>query len=235
MKRLCAIALTLFLAAACFAQSAPLNNQAVLTMLKSGIADSVIITAIHAQAAQFSISANDLIALKAAGASDNLLTAMIEKNSSNATARISPTAPDVNIPASVSEVHTVFIAGNNEAAADMRRDLLKDSTKFQQSACFTVLGSKQHADAILDLAQAETAGGSGGFLGGSSLESTVASATLTNQHGDLLWNDSKQGLQGVIHTGAGNAETNLLRSLFKAAGCRFNGQRASLDSKNKRR
>jgi len=68
---------------------------------------------------------------------------------------------------------------------------------FQASGC-TQIGGR-----YLEIAEADTAGGSGGIFGGTNLETTVASGTLTNAKGDLLWSNSKQGMQGVFHTGAG--------------------------------
>ena len=87
------------------------------------------------------------------------------------------------------------------------------------------MGVRKPADAILKIAEADTAGVPGGIFGGTNLETTVASGTLTNVEGDLLWSNSKQGVQGAFHTGAGDATRSLLLPLYIAAGCDVGGLR----------
>ena len=56
------------------------TNDSVIKMVKAGMSDSIVISTINSQPAQFSLSANDLIALKQAGVSDAVMAAMIAKN-----------------------------------------------------------------------------------------------------------------------------------------------------------
>lgn len=63
-----------------FAQEA-LNNDAVVKMVKSGLGDSLIINMIHSQPGKYSLSPDDLVKLKQQGVSDNVLSAMVSKNS----------------------------------------------------------------------------------------------------------------------------------------------------------
>ncbi|MGO8721076.1 MAG: hypothetical protein ACLQMO_17965 [Acidobacteriaceae bacterium] len=58
-----------------------LNNDSVVTMVKAGMSDGIIISTIDSQPAHFSLSVNDLIALKQAGVDDKVMAAMIAKNS----------------------------------------------------------------------------------------------------------------------------------------------------------
>ena len=126
---------------------------------------------------------------------------------------------------SVANVRTIFIDGNNEAASNARNDLLKIASNHPNRACFRLVGVRKSADAVLEIAEADTAVGSGGIFGGTNLETTVASGTLTNAEGDLLWSNSKQGMQGVFHTGVGDATRSLLLPLYIAAGCDVGGLR----------
>jgi hypothetical protein len=71
------------------------TNDSVIKMVKAGMSDSIVISTINSQPAQFSLSANDLIALKQAGVSDAVMAAMIAKNSPEPTS--STTAAPVNI------------------------------------------------------------------------------------------------------------------------------------------
>jgi hypothetical protein len=57
------------------------TNDSVIKMVKAGMSDSIVIPTINSQPGQFSLSANDLIALKQAGVSDAVMAAMIAKDS----------------------------------------------------------------------------------------------------------------------------------------------------------
>ncbi|HTU50971.1 MAG TPA: hypothetical protein VMF56_10270 [Acidobacteriaceae bacterium] len=71
------LALSLGIAAA---QQFSNTNDSVIKMVKAGMSDSIVISSINSQPAHFSLSANDLIALKQAGVSDAVMAAMIAKN-----------------------------------------------------------------------------------------------------------------------------------------------------------
>ncbi|MES2222874.1 MAG: hypothetical protein V4587_18130 [Acidobacteriota bacterium] len=65
------------------------TNDSVIKMAKAGMSDSIIISSINSQPGHFSLSANDLIALKQGGVSDAVMAAMIAKDAPAA----SPTVP----------------------------------------------------------------------------------------------------------------------------------------------
>lgn len=125
------------------------------------------------------------------------------------------------------EVHKVYIKGNNEATVDLRRDMLKTADKYGDNACFAVVGNEKAADAILEVNEHEASGGLNPMigLGGGAKMTTVATGTLSDSKGNLLWSDSKQGGAGMIHSGAGSAAQNLLRSLYHQACGSWNGDR----------
>ena len=210
--------LAICLGTACAQQSSP--DQPVIQMTKAGVDESLIIQMVNTQTQHFTFSADDLIALKNAGVSNNVMAAMIQKSVQPLT---QPSTATTSV--SISDVRSIFISGNNEATADARRNLLKIQSKSPDHACFHISGVRAAADAVLDLNESDTSGGSGGIFGGNGHETTVVSGSLTNKNGDLLWSDAKQGIQGIVHTGAGDAEGNSMRSLFKAAGCRADGLR----------
>ncbi len=62
-----------------------LDNSSVIKMLKSGLSEDVIISAIDASSANYNTSAEGLIALKKAGASDKLVAAIVVRNAHAAT------------------------------------------------------------------------------------------------------------------------------------------------------
>jgi hypothetical protein len=71
-----------------------LTNDSIIKMAKAGMSDGIIISTIHSEPANFTLSANDLIALKQAGVSDQIMAAMIAKNSP-AAASAGPISPAI--------------------------------------------------------------------------------------------------------------------------------------------
>ncbi len=124
-----------------------------------------------------------------------------------ATSDSTPVPPVVPLTAGL----RIFVRGNNEVAVNLRRKLIP-------SECFVVVQNPKYADAILDVEQDLEASGAQGSW------TSYGSATLTDTAGDLLWADSKQGIPGLLHSGAGNAAGELASSLFASAGCKLNGK-----------
>lgn len=70
------------------------TNDSVIKMVKAGMSDSIVISAIDSQPAHFSLTANDLIALKQAGVSDAVMAAMIAKNAPSSAPSATAGTPD---------------------------------------------------------------------------------------------------------------------------------------------
>jgi hypothetical protein len=62
-----------------------LNNDSVIQLVKAGLSEDLIISTIHASPGTYDTSANGLIALKSAGVSDKVVTAIVVKASAPAT------------------------------------------------------------------------------------------------------------------------------------------------------
>jgi hypothetical protein len=77
--------LRLFLAFAfvAVAQEA-LTNDAIVKMVKSGLGENVILSMVKSQPAKYTLTPDDLIALKAAGVPDSVVAAMVEKSTGGA-------------------------------------------------------------------------------------------------------------------------------------------------------
>ncbi len=84
-----------------FAQQT-MNNDAVIKLVKAGLSDDLIVSTINAQGGKYDTSVNGLIALKTAGASDKVVSAIVMKASgaapaataAGATAGAAATDPD---------------------------------------------------------------------------------------------------------------------------------------------
>lgn len=121
----------------------------------------------------------------------------------------------------VEKIHKLFVKGNNEAAANMRKILAGKTRKLDnvmsgsgnQGGCFQLVGKESDAEGVLEVNEQMTAGGLEG-------RTTVVSGALTDKEGNVVWSDSKQGVSGIVHTGAGDAARILAFALEQAAGCK---------------
>lgn len=101
---------TLLLVACSFlvAQQA-MNNDSVIKLVKAGLSDDLIVTTISGSPGTYDTSADAIIALKTAGASDKVIAAMIAKASAPATPAPAPAAaaPPAR-PAGIDDVGVYF-------------------------------------------------------------------------------------------------------------------------------
>ncbi len=91
-----------------------LNNDAIIKLVKAGMSDDLIVYAVNAQPGTYDTSAAGLIALKGAGASDRVVSAIIQRAAS-APPVPSPTGPSTPSPAGQSTPE----ATNNAAIIKM--------------------------------------------------------------------------------------------------------------------
>lgn len=91
-----------------------LSNDAVIKLVKAGLSDDLIVTTIHASPGNYDTSANGLIALKTAGASDKVIAAIVEKAAGGGTASTPAAAaePGNALPAGMDDVG-VYYKGKN--------------------------------------------------------------------------------------------------------------------------
>ncbi|MGO9775182.1 MAG: hypothetical protein ACLQGT_13785 [Terracidiphilus sp.] len=73
-----------------FAQQAQ-NNDSIVKLVKAGMSDDLIVSAINTQPGTYDTSADSLIALKSAGASDKVISAILQKAAASAPAVPTPT------------------------------------------------------------------------------------------------------------------------------------------------
>ncbi len=89
--------LTILLAALLSAQSA-LNNDAIIKLVKAGLGDDLIVGMINQQPGAYQTGADEMIALKKAGASDKIISAIVLKGTGSAAAPAASPAAN-NAPA----------------------------------------------------------------------------------------------------------------------------------------
>lgn len=117
------LAIFLVLTCSLLAAQQALNNDAVIKMVKAGLSDDIIIATINSQPGSFDVSTDGLIALKAGGASDKLVAAIITRHSAPATGAPAPTsaatAPDPDDPNSPHDIGVYLMTRTPEGRPKM--------------------------------------------------------------------------------------------------------------------
>jgi hypothetical protein len=89
-----------------------MNNDSVIKLVKAGLSDDLIVTTINASPGTYDTSANGLIALKGAGVSDKVLSAIVVKSSGGAPASsnsaISTAQTSNGLPLGIDEIGVYY-------------------------------------------------------------------------------------------------------------------------------
>jgi hypothetical protein len=86
------LAILLVAAVVCLGQTV-LTNETVIKMAKAGLGDDVVVSSVKAQQGKYSTTPDDLIALKGAGVSDKVISAMVDRMAMPAGAPVPAAAP----------------------------------------------------------------------------------------------------------------------------------------------
>jgi hypothetical protein len=122
MRKAILACLVLFLGSILLPAQQALDNASVIKLIKAGLSDDLVVTTINSSAGAYDTSANGLIALKKAGASDKILAAIVLKAAGAAapapvaavpaeaaTPSSSPVLPQGALPAGVDTVGVYFL------------------------------------------------------------------------------------------------------------------------------
>src|ERR1035437_7765445 len=80
-----------------------LNNDSIIKLVKAGLSEDLIVTTINAAPGTYDISADGLIALKTAGATDKVVAAIVAKAAAPAPAGTAPGPPPAPMAATVDQ------------------------------------------------------------------------------------------------------------------------------------
>jgi len=119
-----------------------LNNSAIIKMAKAGLGEDILVSTIRSQPGAYTTSADDLIMLKAAGVTDKVIAAMIEKGAAGSAAGAPSTTPAAQKVAAatgpapgISEVGVYFKKG------DAWTDLPPEVVNFKTGGVLKSIGS----------------------------------------------------------------------------------------------
>ncbi len=124
-----------------FAQQKPLTNDDVITMVKSGMPESVVVSAIQSRAGKFSTSTSELVRLHKAGVTENELNAMIGASGKGSPSSAPPSQPVQTAP-SVPKTRMptlVVTAGGNTQELHLEKTQLAE-TKTKPSSMKSLAG-----------------------------------------------------------------------------------------------
>ena len=103
-----------------------LTNDSVISMVKGGLGEAVVLARIRSSPANFDTSTNSLLALKKAGVSDKVIEAMVSAPRSGAAAAVpsapTPAAPSAGASAPPPSVSASARSSAGGAAANLPRD-----------------------------------------------------------------------------------------------------------------
>ncbi len=119
------------------------TDGSVIKMAKAGMSDGIIISSIDSQPAHFSLSANDLIALKQAGVSDKVMSAMIAKNSPSAPATMTESSA-TPVPAGM-----VLLREGTEVSLLFAQPLSSKSAAEGDPVAFVLDGDLKVGDVVI--------------------------------------------------------------------------------------
>jgi hypothetical protein len=101
----------LFVVAALATAQQALNNEAIVKMVKAGLAEELIVSTIQSQPGSYSLGADDLIALKSAGVSEKILAAMVAKSTAGTSSPAPAAKEDPAVEAPVKDVGVYYKKG----------------------------------------------------------------------------------------------------------------------------
>jgi hypothetical protein len=166
-----------------------LSNDSVIKLVKAGLSDDLIVSTVNAVPGTYDTSADGLIALKGAGASDKVISAIVLKASTPASQPLTtPPGPDPNIQhstsAKISSKPRVFLQSaskgtNRNAARDQSMEMSKDLERDCPDLAVTI--NQQAADYTVVLNHIEV-----GFVRDNQIQ-------VANKDGDLLTKTKEGG------------------------------------------
>lgn len=130
--------LAIFVLAFCsflFSQQA-MNNDAVVKLVKAGLSDDLIISTVNASPGAYDTSADAIIALKSAGASDKVVAAVVAKAAAPATP-VAPAAPAATgRPAGIDDIG-VYYQDRKGAWQNLEPEIVNFKTGGVMKSVFT--------------------------------------------------------------------------------------------------
>ena len=184
-----ALAAGFFLFGGLLVAQTALSNDSVIKLIKAGLSDDLIVSTVNAVQGTFDTSADGLISLKAAGASDKVISVIVSKAATPTSQPLAtPPVPELaiqhSISAKTSSKPRVFLQSaskgtNRNAARDQSMEMSKDLERDCPELAVTI--NQQMADYTIVLNHIEV-----GFARDNQIQ-------VANKDGDLLSKTKEDG------------------------------------------
>jgi hypothetical protein len=162
----------------------PLNNDGVIKLVKAGLSDDLIVNTVNAQPSNFDVSPDGIIALKAAGASDKVVNAVVARAAASPAPPVAPAAPTAPVAPAASPAPGMGMSSNPDDPAGQRdlgiylfSDISAPGTKLTRLAGTIYSRANSGSKLTTDL----TVG----------LTKMKAKATVNGAHADVRTNDPR--------------------------------------------
>jgi hypothetical protein len=114
-----------------------LTNASIIKLVKAGLGEDTVLALVNQQAGNYSLKADDLVALKDAGVPDKVIAAMVTKGPANAAAP-APAAPRADASAEASPVQEIGIYYKK---ADKWTELLPEVVNWRTGGVFKTIAT----------------------------------------------------------------------------------------------
>lgn len=194
-----------------------LNNDAVIKMVKAGLPEDVVVATIQQQPGNFSVSPDDLIALKTAGVPDKILAAMVAKGA----AKPAPVRKDDGSALSSKGVVLAGASGNPKHIQDVLDGLKDRLTKIGVDVI--IIENKSRTEIL------EQVRSSGGSLLWVTVDVAVGQlkdkvrAQYFDALGNKVWEEEASG--GIFNFSGSGATNNMIKNIFRKIEPHFKGKK----------
>jgi len=120
-----------------------LDNEAILKLVKAGLSEDVVIGMVRSQPGKYSTSADDVIAMRTAGVTDKIISAMVNKNAVP-TSEMKPSAPTVS-----PSIPELVLHDATPVRLRLSRNLSSADAQTGESVDFEVLDEVKVEDVIV--------------------------------------------------------------------------------------
>jgi hypothetical protein len=131
-----------------------LNNESVIKLVKAGLSDDLIVSTINASPGTYDTSANGLISLKQAGASDKVVSAIVMKASGLTVPATTAASTASTLPAGIHDIG-VYYKGKNGAWTPLLPELVNFKTGGVMKSLFSAGIVKGDVNGHIDGAHAK--------------------------------------------------------------------------------
>lgn len=135
------------------AAQAGLNNDSIIKMVKAGLSDDLVVTTIGSSVGTYDTSAEGMIALKTAGASDRVVSAIVQKTNTGGVAGVPGQAP---VP--LAAPNKILLAEGTDVYLAFDEDLTSKTANEGDTVTFVLTEDLKVGDVVVAKAGAKAVG-----------------------------------------------------------------------------